>query len=108
MTVAKQQPDGTAPIGVDGELSEPDFLVWNQQFRRDGAIAVQSYGDSLRQGNAGLLSEAQVRLLMHCCYTISFATLKLIDNAWSLTGIGTDERQSKGRWTWNGEGAEPS
>lgn len=74
MTVAKQQVDGSAPIGVDGELSEPDFLVWNQNFRRDGAIAVQSYGDSLRQGNAGLMSEAQVRLCLHYCYTILCAT----------------------------------
>jgi hypothetical protein len=60
VTVAKQEADGSAPLSADGELSNPDFLVWSPIFRRDGAIAVQSYGDDLRMGNRGL-SEAQVR-----------------------------------------------
>ncbi len=61
MTVAKQEADGSAPLGADGEPSNPDFLVWSQAFRRNGAIAVQLYGDALRAGD-GEESEAQVRL----------------------------------------------
>jgi hypothetical protein len=71
VTVANQQPDGSAPAeaGANGELvnEPPDFLVWSPQFRREGAIAVQAYGDALRAGDGGE-SEAQVM----CQIQVSF------------------------------------